>query len=330
MSNDAPPARNATVAIIGLGSLGAQLAFALQQVKTNFTILGHDREPGRARAALDRGAVDRALWNLIEAVEDADLTIVTEPLGHLLDTMSTIAPHLRAGTLLTDTASTKVAVLQRAEAVLPAGVSFIGGHPLVRRGTPDGGDAAPGQIFRQAVYCLVPLPSASESALQVLTNLVTAIGARPYFVAAEEHDALMVGTTQMPVLLAAALIELLDASPSHRDLRRLTDAADLEVLGLPDDRREEVAEAIRANPAGLAPWLDQLLVVLGGLRDGLTSGHAGEVDALLTAAERIRLTWQVPMDESTTAAGFDALEDSGGLRDILFGRIGRPPDRRGT
>ena len=120
----------AVVSIVGLGRMGRALGLALQPVKTGFQVWGHDRDHERAKAAAKAKAVDKTSWNLIEVVEEADLIFLTEPLDQLGETLEAIAPHVRAGSLITDTAGTKTAVMVLAERFVPDGVSFIGGHPI--------------------------------------------------------------------------------------------------------------------------------------------------------------------------------------------------------
>lgn len=315
-----PAGRAPVIAIIGLGPLGRALGLALQGVKTRFELVGHDRDPARTRAALEAGAVDRGGWNLIAVASSADLVFVTEPLDELAETLALIGPELRPGTLVTDTASAKVEVLRLAEALLPAGTSFVGGHPVLRRSPA----AAEGNLFDGASYCLSPLPSATDEAVRVLGNLVSAIGARPYFIDAAEHDALVAAVGHLPALVSAAVLAALEESPSIADLRRLAGPAFLEAVVLGDLDPEALRAEAAANAEALVRWLDPVVARLLEVRAALASGELGPLAEVLARAEAARAAWEYPTDE-VPAPGFEALEGRSRLREMLFGeRPGRP------
>ncbi len=93
-----------TITVIGLGDLGLALGRALRALRTSYRVLGHDREPERGRAAMAAGAIDRAVWTLPAAVEEADLVFLCEPVDQTLETLTWIAPHLKPEAMVTDTA----------------------------------------------------------------------------------------------------------------------------------------------------------------------------------------------------------------------------------
>ncbi|TIP57234.1 MAG: prephenate dehydrogenase/arogenate dehydrogenase family protein, partial [Mesorhizobium sp.] len=65
-----------------------------------------------------------------EAVRDADLVIVSVPVGSSGEVAAEIAPALKKGAILTDVGSTKASVIAQIEPHVPEGVHFIPGHPL--------------------------------------------------------------------------------------------------------------------------------------------------------------------------------------------------------
>jgi prephenate dehydrogenase len=314
--------RTPVIAIVGLDRVGVALGHALQRVKTRYRVVGHDRDADLVRAAMDAGALDRGSWNLAEVVSEADLVFLAEPVDDLLRTLADIAPHLRPGTLVTDTAGTKVEILRRAAEVLPEGVSFIGGHPVLRRDrtiAPADADAA--ALFEGASYCLVPLPNASDDAMRVLGNLVAAIGAQPYFIDAQEHDALMAGVSQMPYVLGSALMRVVDRSPSAHDLRRLAGQSFLDAIYFTDQEARGQRAGALINAGSLVRWIDQVTESLLEIRHALSDGDAERLESLLAAADEARHRWEFPPDEQgADARGFEALDDYSPLRDLLLGR----------
>ncbi len=307
--------RSPIVGVIGLGRMGRAISFALQGAKGGYEVWGHDREPERVREAKAAGAIDKGDWNLISVAEASNLLFITEPVEQLADTLRAVAPHLREGTVVTDTASLKVPVLAAADACLPGTVSFVGGHPVPA--LPRAADEA-GQ-FTGATYCLVPHPAADDNAVRTLSRLVGAIGARPFYIGAEEHDALIAGVSLLPYLAEVSLVRILGASPSAADLKML---AGPKVAGLtkPSEGRSATSAYLQADRSGLLAWIDQLLAQLGELRAAVAAGDAEEIDGLLAEAEEIGSRWaDLGNVETAEAAAFDEVYEYDATRHLLLG-----------
>ncbi|RLC78939.1 MAG: prephenate dehydrogenase/arogenate dehydrogenase family protein, partial [Chloroflexi bacterium] len=177
------------VTIVGLGFVGSSIGLAVKASKADVKVIGHDKEPTVARKALKKGAVDKADWNLISACEQADIIVIATPLMAVKETMEAIAPYIKPGCLVTDTATIKGPVISWADEILPDEVNFIGGNPIIENTTEiTGADAASAEVLKDALYCLIPSPKASGSSMELATAFVTSLGARPYFLDAAEHD----------------------------------------------------------------------------------------------------------------------------------------------
>jgi prephenate dehydrogenase len=307
-----------TIGLIGLGATGLAVGQALTAVRTNYRLLGHDRDAARVQAALKAGAVDQGTWKLWELAEQADLVILAEPLPTLLETLEQVAPQLPPGSLITDTAPLKAPVMAAAERVVPAGVSFVGGHPLRSRYPRPG--AGP---LTDATWCLVPRPDAADDAVRVLTSLVEAVGARPFFIDAAEHDALVAGTHYVPELIEAVCLGLLDASPSAPDLRRLAGPT-FRAAELDDDPPAERGADLVANAAAVGVWLDQLLVELSAVRLAVAAGNVDDIVERLARSDLARTRLAEAPEDQARAATHAALDDVRSTRGLFFGRR-RPP-----
>jgi prephenate dehydrogenase len=208
------------ITIVGTGLIGASLGLALKKAKQGYEIVGHDKSTAAANQAKKLGAVDKTEWNLINAVEGAGLVILALPVNAIKPTLEAIAPYLGEGVVVTDTASTKQVVLDWAKAILPAGVNFVGGHPLVSSDV-TGAEAASAGLFTGATYCLIPGAGARPEAVQLLVGLASTIGAEPFFPDATEHDNFQAVVAGLPLLLAAALMDMAESSPANREIRKM-------------------------------------------------------------------------------------------------------------
>ncbi|MGD0360920.1 MAG: prephenate dehydrogenase/arogenate dehydrogenase family protein, partial [Bryobacteraceae bacterium] len=93
-----------TVAIVGVGLIGASFGLALKEAGFRGTILGVSSEASM-RAGLDRGAIDRGA-TLEQAARSADLLYLAQPIGRILDTLHHLDPLVRPEALVTDAGST--------------------------------------------------------------------------------------------------------------------------------------------------------------------------------------------------------------------------------
>lgn len=328
-------ARTPVIAIVGLDGRGVALGLALQQVKTRFALHGHDREPARVRAALDAGAIDQGQWSIAELAAASDLIFLAEPGDANLETLGLIAPHVRPGALVTSLGAAMQPACRRAAELLPPGVSFIAGHPVLRpaqealaakAAEPASNDAAtvpatPGAAFRGATFCLAPLPTASDSAVRVLRDLVADIGATPYYIDPAEHDGLVAGVGAMPYVLATALLRVADRSPSSRDLRRLAGAPFHRLVDTALGEADGVDPITAAGSAeGLGLWIDQVIAELAEVRALLAAGDTARLAALAEAADRAWGSWQAPAEGEVGSDIYDQAREDVSISAMLFGR----------
>ena len=306
------------ITIVGLGLIGTSLGLALREIDVDLEIVGHDRELTVAKEAARMGAIDRPEWNLIRAVEGADIVVLAIPVMAIRDTLAAIAEELKPGVLVTDTASTKARVLAWAEELLPAHASFVGGDPIVRQ-VGQGQAAARADLFRDMPYCIVPSPQAADDAIQLLTGVVSKIGAEPFFLDAAEHDGLMAGVGHLPFVLSAAMVRMVANSPASRDLRRLVGQEYRNSTAFASTDPTVYRDLCLTNAQNIVRWIDAFIAQLTELRGILSSEDAERLDNLFTEAMETRERWL--KGETAPSAVSEALEQAGTgrLRQVLFG-----------
>jgi prephenate dehydrogenase len=123
------------VAFIGFGLIGGSIARAIKANATDprWTVSAWSPSGvGPRRAAAD-GVIDRSAGSPEDALTDADLVVLAGPATTGLAALDALAGPWRvalpAGAVVTDVASTKTALLDRAD----VGVRFVGGHPIAAR-----------------------------------------------------------------------------------------------------------------------------------------------------------------------------------------------------
>jgi prephenate dehydrogenase len=278
------------VAIIGLGLIGGSIGLALRRgKKSGWEIVGYSRRQETVASALSLGAIERGATNLRDTVSQADLAIIATPVLTVKEIFSKIAPHLPPGCIVTDTASTKVQVMKWAEEILPPTVDFVGGHPMAGRET-YGIQAAKVELFQGCTYCLISPEKASPKSIDTVIGMVKKLGARPFFINAQEHDNLVAGISHLPMLLSAALVSLTTKNPSWSKMSKLAASGYHDLSRLASGNPEVNAHICFSNKEAIVNWIDKFSQELERYRQLVAKGDK-RLEQALTEANTARQEW---------------------------------------
>jgi prephenate dehydrogenase len=285
------------ITIVGLGLIGGSIGLALRQTGNDYEVVGHDREHTVASKARKLGAVSKTEWNLISACEGADLIIIATPVMAIKETLTAIAPYLKPGCLITDTASIKRPVMAWAKEILPDAVNFVGGDPIVSQEASTGGNLPTGiegaraDLFQGGLYCLIPSPEVAPQAVQLATGLVYLLEASPFFLDAAEHDGLVAGVDHLPFILSAALLGTAVTSPAWREMRKLAGDAFQSVTRFSSSDAATYRDACLTNGENVVRWIDACLARLEELREVVVAQEAEELEKTFEEAMSVRDKW---------------------------------------
>lgn len=261
-----------TITIVGAGVIGTSMGLAFKQTKDAPRLLVHDKDNEQAKAAVKLGAFDKAEWNLINACEPADLIVLAIPLSGIRPTLQVIAPYLKAGAVISDTARSKGPVLAWATELLPAHVHFIGGDPLVHA-VGSGQQHASASLFHNRLYCLTPASAADETAVQLMVSVVSILGAKPFFLDAPEHDGLAAAVDTLPSILSVALLQTVASQPSWREMRKLAGSLFEQTSAGAGGDPDSLKDSLLGQRETLLHWLDSYQAQLQQLRALLAEGE---------------------------------------------------------
>ena len=269
------------IGVVGLGLIGGSLALAARQIWPAALVIGVDRKDVLERAMVLH-AIDVAADNLI-VLGEADLVILAAPIQQNLEVLRELPDNITGSAVITDTGSTKRAMVAAASA-LPPRLPFIGGHPL-------GGAARAGieharpDLFSGRPWLFTPTGGHDTQALEKLTAFATALGSRPRTLTPDEHDRLLAFISHLPQLTVSALMHVVGTAVGR-------DGLDLSGRGLHDTTRLASSpagiwkEVCATNADEIASALDAIIDTLQKLRGDLKSG--GAVEDVFESANRWR------------------------------------------
>jgi prephenate dehydrogenase len=221
------------ITIIGCGLIGGSLALALRRRRPEYTVVCLDL-PERLPAIREAGVSDQigTVEDYATHVPDSSIVILATPVQSVPDTVAGLSPVLREGTIVTDVGSTKKQIMAEAPGLLPAGVHFVGGHPMA--GSEHSGvESADPLLFSDRVYVLCPYSDTPSSALLTLIELVESLGAIPMTIDPEEHDRIMATVSHLPQLISVALMHAAQAGDAeHAMLDKLAGRGFLDMTRL--------------------------------------------------------------------------------------------------
>jgi prephenate dehydrogenase len=280
-----------SVAVVGLGLMGASLCLDLVQGKLCREVRGIARRTDTVLEAFFSGAVDLATNDPITGVMGADIVIFATPVRTIVDQLRELGPHIWPGALVMDMGSTKAAICA-AMAELPSGVQPIGGHPMCGKETAGFGSAEAG-LYKNAPWILSPLPRTSPDALALARELAEAIGARPMVIDPVRHDRLVATISHLPFLLASAFVHAVANVGTEDELVWQVAAGgfrDTSRVAASDTRM--FMDILLTNRQAVLDQLDNFAGQLTELRTLLAEGNETQLHAKLAVSQQKRASWK--------------------------------------
>jgi cyclohexadieny/prephenate dehydrogenase len=275
-----------TIALIGIGLIGSSLARVIRARKLARRIVISTRSAETLKRAEQLGLGDTYLSDAGEAVKEADLVIVSVPVGASGAVAERIAPHLKPGATVTDVGSTKRSVINQMQPYMPDTVHFIAGHPIA--GTEHSGPGAGFETLFDGRWCiLTPLPNVDAEALARLTAFWQGCGSHVDVMDPDHHDTVLAITSHLPHIIAYNIVGTADdlASDTKSEIIKYS------ASGFRDFTRLAASDPVMWRDVCLHNR-DAILDMLGRFSEDLTALRRairrGEGDTLLDLFTRTR------------------------------------------
>ncbi len=203
------------IAILGTGLLGTSVGLALRAAGFHGSIVGWNRSPEGAQAALSMGAIDSIAADPLQAARESQVIVLAVPIYATLDYMEKLSGVLGSEHLVTDVGSTKGQITEAAGRLFNTTerAAFLPGHPMA--GKERGGAAlADAELFRGAVWLFTEVPTwerslASSKLVKGWREWVAAMGSKCIDLDPARHDEIVAWVSHLPQFMATALSALL-------------------------------------------------------------------------------------------------------------------------
>lgn len=191
--------------ILGVGLIGASLALALREKGLCRVLYGYGRDEENLKRAKALGIIDAYSMDAASACREADLVVFATPVGAFKKLAGVLGGSLKKGAVVTDVGSVKGDLVYELEALMPAGVNYVGSHPIAGSDKSGIDDAKPG-LFRKALCIITPTENSDKDAVQKIAGLWSAVGGRVESMDAYEHDRIYAAVSHFPHLLAYEIV----------------------------------------------------------------------------------------------------------------------------
>lgn len=293
------------VVIFGVGLIGGSFARSLKKAGAVRQIVGVGRSAASMARALELGIVDAVgvsgappsaagaatPLSLADALHGADLVLLAAPVAQTEAILAVIAPHLQAGTVVTDAGSTKSDVVAAARRALGGKVAqFVPGHPIAGRET-NGPDAAIDNLYVGKKVVITALAENTEADVERVAAAWRACDAIIHRLTPEEHDKVFAAVSHLPHLLAYALVDDIAKKP-HADLLFQYAASGFrDFTRIAGSSPEMWRDISLANQSALLVELDAYMAQLTALRAQLAAGDGAGLERVYSNAQHARHQW---------------------------------------
>jgi len=197
------------IGVVGAGLIGGSLLKSLKKAD-NYEVYAVSYSRNTIEKILDQNLACQASLDF-EVLKDCDVVFVTVPMNKIIETIKKVSEIVKDTCIITDAGSLKGFVLEYVNnAKTP--IKFVGGHPMA--GTEKKGiDAAQDNLFDGTKWVLIPSKWVGEQELNVLTQIVSKVGAKTIIANAYQHDKAAALISHMPMLLSQSLFAAVENHP---------------------------------------------------------------------------------------------------------------------
>jgi prephenate dehydrogenase len=277
-------------AIIGVGLIGGSLGMILRRKGLASSVVGVGRRIENLKTAVKLGAIDHYVLDTKEGVKDADIVVLATPVDTYERHLKEWASCLKPGAIVSDVGSVKGELVEQCERLVPAGVHFVGAHPIA--GKEKTGVAAGSEDLFTGMRCiLTPTKQTNAQALQRVRTLWQEVGSTVLTMDPRLHDKILGAVSHLPHVVAFALMgALIDIRTEVPSL----DLAGHSGGGLRDTTRiaasspEMWRDIFLWNRENVVAFIEAYERSLGDLKRLIRAGDAAGIEKALERAKQER------------------------------------------
>jgi len=197
---------NLSITVVGLGLIGGSLAMALRELSPK-ALYAVDINEETLREAKAMGVINEGYKSPEIPLKKSDLVIISLYPKDSLNFIRENINSFKSGAIVTDTVGIKEKMMKEMSQIAKGNFDFIGGHPMAGKEV-SSFKYATKDLFMDASYILTPMENSKTENIQLLEEIARNIGcSKVITVNSKKHDEMIAYTSQLPHVVAAALVE---------------------------------------------------------------------------------------------------------------------------
>ncbi len=274
--------------IVGVGLIGGSFALKLKQLGLVEEVVGFGHRVENLHKAVELGVIDRFEIDLAKAVSDADLVVLSVPIGVIGELYARMQPYLADHTIVTDVGSAKGSVI--ADVTQTLGFCprlFVPGHPIAGR-EKSGVEAVEADLYVNHRVILTPNDHTDTQALELVQTLWSAVGANVSVMTAQFHDEIFAATSHLPHMLAFALVDMLNEHSELGNVFQYTAGGFRDFTRIASSDATMWRDIAVHNSSAIVKWLKEYQTELTRLTQLIEKQDAPALFDLFSAAKSAR------------------------------------------
>ena len=193
------------ITVIGCGLIGSSILRVIEKKNIAKEINAYDKSK-EVTSYLAKNFKFKICDNITEAVNNADLVIISSPLSSYKEILSQIQSNLKKGSILTDTGSAKKEINKIIKKSSLSDVTWIASHPIA--GTEySGPESGFAELFEKRWCILSADENTDKKEITKLEKFWMDLGSKIKVMSFEHHDYVLSLTSHLPHAVAYSIVK---------------------------------------------------------------------------------------------------------------------------
>ncbi len=193
------------ITVIGCGLIGSSILRVIEKKNIAKEINAYDKSK-EVSSYLAKNFKFKICNNITEAVNNADLVIISSPLSSYKEILSQIQSNLKKGSILTDTGSAKKEINKIIKETNLSDVTWIASHPIA--GTEySGPQSGFAELFEKRWCILSAEENTDKKEISKLKKFWEDLGSKIKVMSFEHHDYVLSLTSHLPHAVAYSIVK---------------------------------------------------------------------------------------------------------------------------
>ena len=193
------------ITVIGCGLIGSSILRVIEKKNIAKEINAYDKSK-EVTSYLAKNFKFKICDNITEAVNNADLVIISSPLSSYKEILSQIQSNLKKGSILTDTGSAKKEINKIIKKSGLSDVTWIASHPIA--GTEySGPESGFAELFEKRWCILSADENTDKKEITKLEKFWIDLGSKIKVMSFEHHDYVLSLTSHLPHAVAYSIVK---------------------------------------------------------------------------------------------------------------------------